>query len=58
MRIEPLKEGNELARTMPLGDHVVHETADQIDRCGQCNRAKPLILVVALYRGMLAWFRR
>ncbi len=57
-RIEPLKESNELARTMPLSEHVMHETAYQIDRRGQRNGAKPLVFVVALYRGVLARFRR
>ena len=58
IRIEPLKEGSELARAMPLRDHMMHEAARQIDRRGQRNRAEPLVLVVALYRSMLAGFRR
>ena len=52
MRIEPLKEGNELARAMPLSEHVMHEAAHQIDRRGQRSRIKALILVVPL---TVAW---
>ena len=35
MRIEPLKEGNELARAMSLGYDVMHEAAHEVDRSGQ-----------------------
>jgi hypothetical protein len=58
MRIEALKEGDELARAMPLGHHVTYEAAHQIDRRGECKRAKPLARTVALHRGMVARFRR
>jgi hypothetical protein len=37
MHIEALKEGDELARAMPLGHHVMHEAAHQINRRGECN---------------------
>jgi hypothetical protein len=58
MCIEALKEGDELARAMPLGHHLMHAAAHQIDRRGECKRAKPPALMVALHRGMLARFRR
>jgi uncharacterized damage-inducible protein DinB len=37
MRVEALKEREELARAMPLGHHVMHEAAHQINHRGECN---------------------
>src|ERR1039458_490158 len=54
-RVELLEKGDELARTMSLGDSVMHNTADKIDGGGKCDRAEPLIFMIALDSGMLAW---
>ena len=43
---------------MPLGHHMMHKAAHQIDRSGEGERAEPLVLVITLNRGMLAGVRR
>ena len=49
-----LREGDELARAVTLGDGMVDKPGDKVDGRRTCDRAKPFVFVVTLDGGVPA----